>query len=417
MKKIGIIMWALFLCVALFACGEAHVHNYSETTKTEATCTEDGVKVLTCECGESYEEAITAPGHSWNPATCTTQKTCNSCGEVEGYVLPHSWANATCLTAKKCTTCGLTEGETAAHNYSVATCTAPKTCKVCGKTEGSATAHNFAAATCTTPKTCKACGMTSGGTAAHNYAAATCTTPKKCKTCGATSGGTTAHNYAAATCTTPKKCKTCGATSGGTTAHNYAAATCTTPKKCKTCGKTEGSVSGHNWQSATCTTPKTCSNCRATEGSAEGHDYNSRNICYDCGQPDPKVQEMLSKCSLEIPSLPKTVKYYNYSGKTHSIVSVSNITYEFEYYDDNKVTLIARFSGTKTYDYRGSGQSDQCRIGWKLYDPEGNVFRTGTFTSPSVSMNESFANQEEDLIYNFEASKPGKYKLVLLDVN
>ena len=96
---------------------------------------------------------------------------------------------------------------------------------------------------------------------------------------------------------------------------------------------------------------------------------------------------------------------------------MTKIVPSFEYYDDGKVILTVKFSGTKTYDYRGSGQSDACRIGWKLYDPEGNVFRSGTFTSPNIAMGESFANQEEDLIYNFEAAEPGVYRLEILNVN
>lgn len=173
----------------------------------------------------------------------------------------------------------------------------------------------------------------------------------------------------------------------------------------------------HDWKSATCTEPKKCTICGKTEGNANGHNYNSSHKCYSCGQIDPSVNQILSKCSLELPSLPKTVSYYNYNNKLHSSVEVTAISYEFEYYGDGKVTLTAKFSGKKTYDYRGSGQSDSVNIGWKLYDPNGNVFRTGTLYSPSIAVGESFTNKEEDLIYNFEATDPGKFKLVLSDVN
>ena len=98
-------------------------------------------------------------------------------------------------------------------------------------------------------------------------------------------------------------------------------------------------------------------------------------------------------------------------------MEVTAISYEFEYHGDGKETLTAKFSGKKTYDYRGSGQSDSVQIGWKLYDPNGNVFRTGTLYSPSIAVGESFTNKEEDLIYNFEATDPGKFNRVLSDVN
>lgn len=60
-----------------------HTHSYDAGVVTkEATCTEDGVKTFTCECGDSYTEVITATGHSFNNGTCT------ECGEADpDYVL------------------------------------------------------------------------------------------------------------------------------------------------------------------------------------------------------------------------------------------------------------------------------------------------------------------------------------------
>ena len=177
----------------------------------------------------------------------------------------------------------------------------------------------------------------------------------------------------------------------------------------------------HSWKSATCTEPKTCSKCGATDGEAKGHSYESYNdYKCDCGEVDPKVTETLAKCSLELPNLPQEVKRYGYNNSLQSSVSVTKIVPTFEYYgynDKNEITLTVKFSGTKTYDYQGSNQSSRCYIGWKLYDPDGNVFRSGTFSSSNVAMGESFANKEETLIHNFEAAEPGAYKLVLLDVN
>ena len=40
-----------------------HEHDYTESV-TPATCTEDGVKIYTCDCGTSYDEVIPATGHS-----------------------------------------------------------------------------------------------------------------------------------------------------------------------------------------------------------------------------------------------------------------------------------------------------------------------------------------------------------------
>ena len=175
----------------------------------------------------------------------------------------------------------------------------------------------------------------------------------------------------------------------------------------------------HNWVSATCTKPKTCSKCGKTEGEPKGHYYKSYNdYKCDCGEVDPKVTETLAKCSLELPNLPQTLNYYGYNGSIYSSVKVTKITYDFEYYSDGKVTLTAKFSGTKTYDSEGTNQSDACRIGWKLYDPSGNVFDSGTYLSPAIAVGESFAGSDEvNLIYSYKAAAPGKYKLVLNHIN
>jgi hypothetical protein len=67
----------------------------------------------------------------------------------------HSWKAATCTTPKTCTTCGATEGNPA-HSWKSATCTAPKTCTSCGKTEGVKGGHTFV------NNTCKTCYMVNG---------------------------------------------------------------------------------------------------------------------------------------------------------------------------------------------------------------------------------------------------------------
>lgn len=50
----------------------------------------------------------------------------------------HSWKSATCTTPKTCTTCGHMEGSVGGHRWVPATYTSPKTCSVCGTTSGNA---------------------------------------------------------------------------------------------------------------------------------------------------------------------------------------------------------------------------------------------------------------------------------------
>lgn len=54
---------------------EEHKHDYIETVTTEASCTENGVKTYTCDCGDSYTEDIPAKGHNYN-----ADGVCMNCG-------------------------------------------------------------------------------------------------------------------------------------------------------------------------------------------------------------------------------------------------------------------------------------------------------------------------------------------------
>lgn len=94
-------------------------------------------------------EPTSAHDHDYADATCTTPKTCKTCGATEGEALGHDWADATCTTPKTCKTCKTTEGEALGHQWGDANCTVAKTCKVCNATEGEALGHNYDAGVCT----------------------------------------------------------------------------------------------------------------------------------------------------------------------------------------------------------------------------------------------------------------------------
>lgn len=61
------------------------------------------------------------------------------------------------------------------HNFLLATCTSPKTCLSCGKTEGTAFGHSWESATCTSPKKCSSCSATEGTAKGHSYENGYCT--------------------------------------------------------------------------------------------------------------------------------------------------------------------------------------------------------------------------------------------------
>lgn len=171
----------------------------------------------------------------------------------------------------------------------------------------------------------------------------------------------------------------------------------------------------HDWEYATCTKPDTCKVCGTTRGAAEGHDYHSyTGKCFDCDEIDPTVSAKLKKCSLTLPSLPKTISY---GGSTiYSKVKVTSITYEIGYYNGYP-EITVYFSGEKTYDYKGNGQSDSCYIGWKLYAPDGAVIDDGTFYSPAIKVGEKFSKKEKKVLDSYDKGEFGKYRLEILDVN
>lgn len=100
--------------------------------------------------------------HRWTDATCTTPKTCRTCGKTSGSASGHNWTDAACDMPKTCRTCGETDGSASGHNWTDATCDAPRTCRTCGETDGTARGHSWRNATYDTPKTCSVCGKTEG---------------------------------------------------------------------------------------------------------------------------------------------------------------------------------------------------------------------------------------------------------------
>ena len=75
-------------------------------------------------------------------------------------------------------------------------------------------------------------------------------------------------------------------------------------------------------------------------------------------------------------------------------------------------SLRATFSGTKTYDNRGTSSSFD--VGWKLYDQDDIVVKTGYVSVPSLGEGESFANISASI---GKLEKGGCYRLVLRSIH
>ena len=126
--------------------------------------------------------------HVWQDATCTSPRTCSSCGKTDGSPLGHDWQNATCTSPRTCSSCGITDGVPPGHDWRDATCTSPRTCSSCGITDGVPLGHDWRDATCTSPKTCRSCGDKEGDALGHVWVPPTFDTPLLCSRCGVQGG-------------------------------------------------------------------------------------------------------------------------------------------------------------------------------------------------------------------------------------
>ena len=308
-----------------------HEHSYTEEITKQPTCTEEGEKIFTCDCGDTYTEIVPAKGHTEVidkavPATCTTDgKTegshCYVCGEVikaqtvikatghkydDGKITKQPTCTETGVKTYTCSECGATKAETIKANghTEVIDKAVPATCTTDGKTEGShcsvcgevikaqtvikATGHKYDDGKITKQPTCTETGV-------KTYT---------CSECGATKAETIKANghtevidkAVPATCTTDGKtegshCSVCGEvikaqTVIKATGHKYddgkitKQPTCTAEGvktyTCLECGdiKTETIKANGHTEVIDKAVPATCT----TDGKTEG------SHCYICGE-------------------------------------------------------------------------------------------------------------------------------------
>ncbi len=113
----------------------AAAHSYDAGVVIKPSCTSDGEVLFTCEhCGVELSAEISATGHSWISATCTSARECATCGAVSGSALGHSWGDWTSAGdsrhSRECSRCH--NVEYSAHDFGGAEY---GTCTVCGYTK------------------------------------------------------------------------------------------------------------------------------------------------------------------------------------------------------------------------------------------------------------------------------------------
>ncbi len=128
---------------------------------------------------------------------------------------------------------------------------------------------------------------------------------------------------------------------------------------------------------------------------------------------DLPYKSVVESCALSLPVVPSTISYYSYSGKLSSSTVITDTTFTFEEtIGKDQVHLNLYFTGEKTYDSAGPGQSSSCKIGWKLLK-DGYVVKSGTHYTPSLAEGEKYLNSNEKIYY----IEPGHYELKLMNVN
>ena len=156
----------------------------------------------------SYTVTVSTLSHAGDPATCTNDSVCKTCGMLLEEKWGHDLLAATCTEKAKCQRSGCSYTEPAlGHDLSKATCTEPARCQRegCDYAEGEALGHNLSKATCTEPARCRreGCDYTEGKAIGHDLSKATCTEAAKCQRegCHYTEGKPLGHDMNAWTVT------------------------------------------------------------------------------------------------------------------------------------------------------------------------------------------------------------------------
>ena len=114
---------------------------------------------------------------------------------------------------------------------------------------------------------------------------------------------------------------------------------------------------------------------------------------------------------IKMPDLPLDVTSYGYRDREEQKCTITSVEMEAGNWYNGKCSTKLLLSGTKTFDHKGDGKSNGCRIAWKLYDMDGAVMDSGTCYTSECTVGEQFKNS--DIFLNNLV--PGTYKLELMD--
>lgn len=110
------------------------------------------------------------------------------------------------------------------------------------------------------------------------------------------------------------------------------------------------------------------------------------------------------------PELPAELSY-GYRKRTYTTCIVNSFRYDVSSWSDGLAGLRFYFSGVKTYDKNGDKTNGSCRFAYKLLAEDGTVAGSGTVHQGTIRTGEDF----KDVDAYCSNIAPGKYTLVLED--
>ena len=197
-----------------WTCPDCGSHTWVLDYENDATCTRNGYREYSCDCGQSKRETIYATGHSysygsWEEYSSSQHRReayCRNCGDSDYEYASHSmsygsWSNSSSSQHSRtasCRTCGYSTTDYGNHSYATG-----------AWSKYSDTQHRRS-------KTCSGCGASTYDYANHSYSYGSWvsdseTRHKRTKTCSAC--GDSGYEYADHTdANGDGKCDDCGAT-------------------------------------------------------------------------------------------------------------------------------------------------------------------------------------------------------------
>ena len=197
-----------------WTCPDCGSHTWVLDYENDATCTRNGYREYSCDCGQSKRETIYATGHSysygsWEEYSSSQHRReayCRNCGDSDYEYASHSmsygnWSNYSSTQHSRtatCYTCGYSTTDYGTHTYSTGSWSKysdtqhrrTKTCSGCGASTYDYANHSYSYGSWVSDsetqhkrtKTCSACGDSGYEYADHTDANG----DGKCDDCGAT---------------------------------------------------------------------------------------------------------------------------------------------------------------------------------------------------------------------------------------